>query len=120
MFDKNIIRKSMSFKQLFNMLINKPKGGGIYADIAEDLINYSKTGRRKVDGFFLSDFVSDNKDVYARSTIYKVAGFMKQIGMIEYSGITGLWHVSNEFGSAGKRVYRWWGEFINPESDKEK
>lgn len=117
MFDKNKIRKDTTFKQLFLMLIGKSKSGGGYADIAEELIIYAKDKKRKVYGFYLPDFVEEYKDVFARSSIYKVASIMKQLGMLEYSGITGKWSLSNEFGNAGKRLYRWWKDFIN-EPDK--
>ncbi len=112
MFDKNLVRKDVGFKPLFRSLLNKPKAGGAYLDIAEDLLIYAKDRRRRVEGFFLPDFVSENKEVYARSSVYKIANILKQMGMLEYSGITGVWRISNEFGNAGKRLYRWWREFI--------
>jgi len=115
MFDKNVIRKDTSFRVLFKSMLHKPKGGGVYVDIAEDLLQYAKNRRRRVEGFYLSNFIDDNKDVYARSTIYKVAAIMKNMGMLEYSGVTGLWRISNEFGNAGKRLYRWWKNFVNKE-----
>ena len=113
MFDKNSVRLGAEFKLVFRSLLNKPKGGGVYVDIAEDLLNYSKSRRRRQEGFSIAEFVEDNKDVYARSTVYKVAGILKRMGMLEYSGVTGLWRISFEFGNAGKRMYKWWREFIH-------
>lgn len=120
MFDKNAVRRDAEFKHVFRSLLNKPKGGGVYVDVAEDLLLYAKNRRRRQEGFSLAGFVEDNKGVYARSTVYKVAGILKRMGMLEYSGITGLWRVSFEFGNAGKRMYRWWKEFIqDPDSSVE-
>ena len=112
MFDKNLVRKDTQFKHLFLMLIGKSKSGGGYADIAEELIIYSKDPRRRIDGFSMVAFVDQYKDVFARSSIYQVASMMKQLGMLEYSGVTGAWRISNEFATAGKRIYRWWREFM--------
>ncbi|PIO00110.1 hypothetical protein COT72_03040 [archaeon CG10_big_fil_rev_8_21_14_0_10_43_11] len=116
MFDKNVIRKDVPFKVMFRSLLNKPKGGGAYFDIAEDLVMYARERRRRVEGFYLAQFVDDNKNVYARSSVYKVAALLKQLGMLEYSGTVGLWRISNEFGNAGKRMYRWWREFVQGEA----
>lgn len=123
MFDRNIVRKDTGFKPLFRSLLNKPKAGGIYLDIAEDLVIFAKDKRRRIEGFYLPQFVEESKDVYARSSVYKVATLLKQMGMLEYSGLTGIWRISNEFGNAGKRLYRWWREFIQDSdeySDTEK
>ena len=112
MFDKNAVRREADFKQIFKALLNKPKAGGVYVDIADELLSYSKNRSRRQNGFSIAQFVEDNKGVYARSTVYKVSGILKRMGMLEYSGVTGLWRVSFEFGNAGKRIYRWWSEFI--------
>ncbi|MBR9679109.1 MAG: hypothetical protein GON13_02470 [Nanoarchaeota archaeon] len=110
------MRKNAEFKLVFRSLLNKPKAGGVYVDVAEDLLLYAKTRRRRQEGFTIAEFVEDNKDVYARSTVYKVSNILKKMGMLEYSGVTGLWRISFEFGNAGKRIYRWWREFMHDSS----
>jgi hypothetical protein len=117
MFDKNAVRRGAEFKHIFRSLLNKPKGGGVYVDVAEDLLLYAKNRKRRQHGFSMAEFVDDNKGVYARSTVYKVANILKRMGMLEYSGVTGFWRISFEFGNAGKRMYRWWKEFVqDPEA----
>jgi len=112
-YSKDLIRKESSFKQLFKALSNASKGSDTFADIAEDLLNFSKQKERRLEGFQIIEFVEQKKEIYARSTIYRVAKQMKTMGMLEYSGVTGMWRMSNELGNSGKRLYKWWKAYLN-------